>query len=66
CSENLVYQTANNYHQFGVTSNPHTRHSGQRRILISGDVKFIRALLAREHGLYLDEIQHRLSERRGV
>ena len=65
----FVYDTLTNFRQHGVTYNPNTfkyRATGRRRKLGPMDVKLIKALLAKEACMYVDELQDELLFRRGV
>jgi transposase len=65
----VVYDTLTNFRQHGVAYNPNTfkyRATGRRRKLGPMDVKLIKALLAKEACMYIDEIQDELLSRRGV
>jgi transposase len=65
--KSLVYQTLKYHRDFGVSYNPNARlRTGCPRLLDATDVKFIKALLAHQHCLYIDEIQERLLFQRGV
>lgn len=64
--KSLVYKTLQFHHDHGITHNPHARRRGRRRQLNSMDISFIRALLSRNHTVYLDEIQEKLRAQRNV
>jgi len=49
-----------------VPYNPHSHRTGRRRQLNRDNLNFIRALVDRQHCIYLDEIQDELYQQRGV
>src|ERR1700690_2752959 len=65
--KSLVYQTLKYHRDFSTSYNTRSRgHPGRRRVLDNSDICYIKALLAQEHCIYLDEIQDRLLTERGV
>lgn len=66
CSERTVYTILRNHRDYLQTSNPFARPRGRPRILDQGDITYITSLLQANPTLYLDEIQERLLEARGV
>jgi transposase len=65
--KSLVYQTLKYHRDFGISHNPHARFcTGRPRLLDSTDNSFIKALLAQQHCMYIDEIQERLLAERGA
>ena len=64
--KSLVYRILSYSRMYGVPYNPHAHRLGRSRTLSQGDVKFIAALLNHRHSIYLDEIQERLHNERGV
>ncbi|KAJ6473088.1 hypothetical protein C8R45DRAFT_756331, partial [Mycena sanguinolenta] len=66
CSERTVYNILQNEREFGQTTNPHARCAGRPRALDMGDIDFLSALLDATPTLYLDELQEKLWDARGV
>ena len=68
--KSMIYQTLNYFRDYGVAHNPnaysHNHTRGRRRKLDSVDIRVIKALLAQEPCLYLDELQELLLTRRGI
>src|ERR1700723_2899254 len=58
--KSLVYETLKNYRQFGTSYNPNRRQHSRPRMFNSINISFIKALLAQQHCIYLDEIQDHL------
>lgn len=66
CSETTVYDILSLHRDFGQVVNPHHHPHGRPRTLNQGDMNYIYSILEANPTLYLDEIQHRLSETRDV
>lgn len=66
CSERTVYTVLRNHRDYQQTGNPFARTRGRARILDQGDITYVTSLLQANPTLYLDEIQERLAEARGV
>jgi len=66
CSLGLVYNVIWNYHDFGSVINPFAHHIGHPSSLSEDDLTFISSLLEANPFFYLDEIQQRLLDVRGV
>jgi transposase len=66
CSERTVREVLRLHRDFGVVQNPFAQPRGGRRSLDTGDMNYISSLLAANPCLYLDEIQDRLSDERGI
>jgi len=66
CSIGLVYKVINNYREFGQVVNPFTRRAGQPPILSNEDIIFLTTILEANPSLYLDELQQKLYDVRGV
>ena len=63
--KSLVYKSLQYFRAYGTAHNPHARKTGRSRTLSPLDIKFIAALVAQRHCIYLDEICQVLSEQRG-
>ncbi|KAJ7715687.1 hypothetical protein B0H16DRAFT_1265674, partial [Mycena metata] len=62
----LVSKTITLYCEYGQVTNPNSRRTGRPRLLSDGDENYIRAILAANPTLYLDEIQSKLASVRGA
>jgi transposase len=62
--KSLVYKSLGYFRAYGIAHNPHSHRPGRHRVLSLGDIKFISALVERQHCIYLDEIQSQLYEHR--
>ncbi|KAI0690474.1 hypothetical protein BC835DRAFT_1215185, partial [Cytidiella melzeri] len=65
-SKLLVYNSLNSYGCFGVAHNPFARQCGHRRLMTQEDINYLRSLLSHRHSYYLDELQLKLLEHRGL
>jgi transposase len=63
--KSLTYKTLSYSSTYGVPYNPHARTGGRRQVLNREDIKFVVALIERQHCIYLDEIQEELYLHRG-
>ena len=63
--KSLVYKSLQYFRAYGTAHNPHARKTGRSRTLSPLDIKFIAALVAQRHCIYLDEIHQALSEQHG-
>jgi len=66
CSIGLVYNVIRNYRDFGQVRNPFSRRIGGPRTLTDEDLSFLNSLINANPSLYLDEMQQKLSDIRGV
>ncbi|KAJ7106873.1 hypothetical protein C8R43DRAFT_861280, partial [Mycena crocata] len=66
CSESTVYNVLRFHRDYEQTSNPHARSRGRPRLLDIGDLNYLSALLDASPTLYLDELQQKLFDARGV
>lgn len=66
CSKSTVYNILNLHRDFNQTHNPYARQRGRPRSLTTNDTSFLHSLLQANPTLYLDELQDRLLEARGV
>lgn len=66
CSERTVYTVLQLHRDFNQVHNPNSQKLRRPRILDAGDLNYIHSILEANPGLYIDEIQQRLSEARDV
>lgn len=66
CSERTVYEILQVYRECEELRDPYARTRGRPRVLETSNINYILSLLAADPTLYLDEIQDRLINNRGV
>jgi len=62
----LIYNVIHNFHDYGNIINPFACTAGRPSLLSNEDTVFINSLLVANPSFYLDEIQQKLSDIRGV
>lgn len=66
CSIGLVCNVLHNHREYGQVTNPFRLQAGRPSYLDDGDLTFINTILTANPSLYLDEVQQKLSDVRGV
>jgi transposase len=66
CSIGLVSTVLRNQREFGMVVNPLKRYTGRPSYLSKEDILFLNTILQANPSLYLDEMQKKLSDVRGV
>jgi transposase len=62
----FIYKVISNYQELGQVRNPFTQRMGQPSTLTDGDLTYLKAILEANPGLYLDEMQEKLTAVRDV
>ncbi|KAJ7914663.1 hypothetical protein B0H13DRAFT_1560938, partial [Mycena leptocephala] len=66
CCIRTVYDVLVFQRDYGQTTNPFSRPRGGSRTLSTGDINYIASVLQAHPKIYLDELQQRLLESRGI
>ncbi|KAJ7824503.1 hypothetical protein B0H13DRAFT_1579763, partial [Mycena leptocephala] len=66
CCIRTVYDVLAFQRDYGQTTNPFSRPRGGSRTLSTSDINYIASVLQAHPKIYLDELQQRLLESRGI